>query len=471
MALLLKSLRQEGITVPTNPEVFIESHDLESIDREITKAEVSFDEWKRVPIEEKGKKKMVMKIVKVVKPKTEYMTHIENQVKDLKSHVHRMKTQYEQIKVLKDQLIPHHAIIHMDFAENYSCKSVDEIQSAYWNQQAVTLHPAVLYKRNIENQPLQHQSYVIISDDLNHNASTVITFVREIIKEIRQVDPQTEYLHFWTDSPTSQYRNRTIFNFIANLEETAGIKACWNYFEAGHGKGPCDGLGGTTKRMADQAMKAGKVVIQDAKDFFAWTQSSACSTQNVKFRFIAKEQCEIVGKELEAIPTKTIKGTMKIHAIVGKGSNSILVREVSCYCNSCVKGEHCDTWNSEITSTDTTEKQDEQNVDEMETGESTDQEESYDIGEYVVAMYENNWYVGMIEKIDPTDENGYIYNISFMERHKKMFQWPQFRKDITWRRKCDVKFKVMNPTPSGKSKRMFNLDSSDWAKISDIDME
>ena len=56
MALLLKSLRQEGITVPTNPEVFIECHDLESIDREITKEEISFDEWKRVPIE-KGKEK------------------------------------------------------------------------------------------------------------------------------------------------------------------------------------------------------------------------------------------------------------------------------------------------------------------------------------------------------------------------------------------------------------------------------
>ena len=38
----------------------------------------------------------------------------------------------------------------------------------------------------------------------------------------------------------------------------------------GHGKGPCDGL---TKRMVDEAVESGKVVIQDATDFFAWTQS------------------------------------------------------------------------------------------------------------------------------------------------------------------------------------------------------
>ncbi|WAR07281.1 LOW QUALITY PROTEIN: hypothetical protein MAR_017239 [Mya arenaria] len=31
--------------------------------------------------------------------------------------------------------------------------------------------------------------------------------------------------------------------------------ARWNYFEVGHGKGPCDGLGGTVKRMADDAIK------------------------------------------------------------------------------------------------------------------------------------------------------------------------------------------------------------------------
>jgi hypothetical protein len=37
--------------------------------------------------------------------------------------------------------------------------------------------------------------------------------------------------------------------------------------------------------------------------------------RNVKFKYIPKEQCEIVGTEIEAISTKTIKGTIKIHAI------------------------------------------------------------------------------------------------------------------------------------------------------------
>jgi hypothetical protein len=47
------------------------------------------------------------------------------------------------------------------------------------------------------------------------------------------------------------------------------------HFESGHGKSPCDGVGGTTKRNADNAVKQGKVLIQDAADFYAPTKWEA----------------------------------------------------------------------------------------------------------------------------------------------------------------------------------------------------
>ena len=34
--------------------------------------------------------------------------------------------------------------------------------------------------------------------------------------------------------------------------------------EAGHGKGPCDPIKGTTKRKVDEAVKNGNCIIQDA---------------------------------------------------------------------------------------------------------------------------------------------------------------------------------------------------------------
>lgn len=122
-------------------------------------------------------------------------------------------------------------IIHMDFAENYLCKTVEEIQSACWNQTGVTFHPTVIYFRD-GDKLLKHKILVIVSDELGHNSATVLTF-----NEVKLINPAVKIIHYWTDSPTSQYRNRTIFQAIANHEELYQIKGVWNYFEAGHGKG------------------------------------------------------------------------------------------------------------------------------------------------------------------------------------------------------------------------------------------
>ena len=44
------------------------------------------------------------------------------------------------------------------------------------------------------------------------------------------------------------------------------IDAIWQYFEAGHGKGPCNGPIGTAKCMADQAIQRGTASTQSTDD-------------------------------------------------------------------------------------------------------------------------------------------------------------------------------------------------------------
>ena len=60
-----------------------------------------------------------------------------------------------------------------------------------------------------------------------------------------------------------------MFYLIANHNEVFGIDGCWDYFEAGHGKGPCDGVAGSIKRQADQAAKHG-VPMADAEVFYRY---------------------------------------------------------------------------------------------------------------------------------------------------------------------------------------------------------
>lgn len=70
---------------------------------------------------------MVMRVVHATKTKEQFLAQHEKQTAEFTDHVSRMKVQYQQIRLLKGKLPVNHAVILMDFAENYNCKSVEEI--------------------------------------------------------------------------------------------------------------------------------------------------------------------------------------------------------------------------------------------------------------------------------------------------------------------------------------------------------
>lgn len=82
---------------------------------------------------------------------------------------------------------------------------------------------------------------------------------------LQEMVPMMSCIHYVTDSPTSQYQNKYIFEMIANRNNLFGISASWQFFVAEHGKGPCDGIGAVDKRMSDEAVKREKQIIQDAQ--------------------------------------------------------------------------------------------------------------------------------------------------------------------------------------------------------------
>jgi hypothetical protein len=124
----------------------------------------------------------------------------------------------------------------------------------------------------------------------------VSAIITKTIQTVKELIPELKYAHFWTDSPSSQYRNRSIFDFVCNFERIHGCKASWHYFEKGHGKSACDGVGGTAKRNADMAVKQSKAVIQDAQDFYAWAKANQ---SEISYQLIAQEKYNDKSKETE----------------------------------------------------------------------------------------------------------------------------------------------------------------------------
>ena len=142
----------------------------------------------------------------------------------------------------------------MDFAENYSCSHAEEVQSAYFDKGSVTLNPVVIYFKDADKN-LKHTSRVYISDTPSHTSGTVFASMKQITDHLKSEQLGVKCMHYVTDSPTSQYRNQYTMYMTAYHETYFGVRASWQYSEAGHGKGPCDGVGGTTKRLADSAVK------------------------------------------------------------------------------------------------------------------------------------------------------------------------------------------------------------------------
>lgn len=204
---------------------------IENIENKVTSNNIVIGQWIRVQIDVKGQTKSVMKIVDAEMSKVEFLEHVKTQTNEFEGHVKRIQTQYNEMKRLKENLPANHCIVHMDFSENFSCKSVQEIQSTYWNQTSVTLHPIVIYYKLSDSNELLHKSIVVISDEMGHNAPTVLTIIDKLIPEIKSLNPALKYIHYWTDGPNSQYRNKIIFHAVANHASTYGVAATWNYWE------------------------------------------------------------------------------------------------------------------------------------------------------------------------------------------------------------------------------------------------
>ena len=325
MAMKLKCLKNAGLNVSVNPESVSRSLDvieMRALVDTVADQPIEFESWKRVDCQD-GKKRM--KVVKTEMTRDAFIDSFMKEYVAFLGHVERVRNQYHAVAKMKANLQAGDVVAQMDFAENFTCQSQDEVQSAYWNSTAVSLHPVVVYYKADDHDEPQHKNYIFISDVLQHNARAVTAIMSMLVPRILRDLPGTTRIQYWTDSPSSQYRNRYIFDVLCRHEQLFGIKASWHFFESGHGKGPCDSLGGAAKRHASEAVRQGKTTIQDAHDFFNWAKGSE---KSIRYLFYSQEEYEAAEKILNQRSVRPVPGTMKTHAVIPDGPTSLYIREV-----------------------------------------------------------------------------------------------------------------------------------------------
>lgn len=81
------------------------------------------------------------------------------------------------------------------------------------------------------------QLFCAVSDSLRHDPSAVWAYLVPRVTEMKEKHPEIEYIHFYSDGPTTQYRKKINFYLFSTLIFDLGLLGgSWNFHEAGHGK-------------------------------------------------------------------------------------------------------------------------------------------------------------------------------------------------------------------------------------------
>ncbi|XP_063219709.1 uncharacterized protein LOC134529494 [Bacillus rossius redtenbacheri] len=203
------------------------------------------------------------------------VTQLNTYIPNFKKHVFVKCEQARYFEDKKNNLRKGEAVMQVDFAENYSIISQDEVQSAHWQHSQVTIFTCCLWFEDMAF------SYVVVSDDVSHSKQSAWTFIKTIISHFQQ-NPNVSLcdLIIFSDNCSSQFKSKyTVFN-MCFLADDLNVKTVeWNFFAAGHGKGAVDTIGGQVKRMVWTTVKARRTTVNNAGEFFNVAQAQCKSTE------------------------------------------------------------------------------------------------------------------------------------------------------------------------------------------------
>ena len=185
---------------------------------------VEWGKWKSMKITNKKTTEIQSKkvFVKHSSLLSELEQELQKQIEELSNHLFEARWQYTQFTKLKENLPDKVLVMVLNFAENYSTKHQDELQSVHWAPNQITIHPIVC------NYQDKCHEMVFMSDDQKHDSYFVdhcITKATDQLKETYGV--KFENIIQFTDGCSSQYKSKVLFFHISNYPNTETLLWIW----------------------------------------------------------------------------------------------------------------------------------------------------------------------------------------------------------------------------------------------------
>lgn len=451
------SLKLQAVkTLPKSTSALLELRDdeikmkLEAVEHD----EIRYFSWGKEEICYKdGKKTTKLRLHEKKTGKKEFMKELLEELPDFRDHCHRVGVQFTQVRLLKNRLEPEiEATCQLDYAENWKAKYMEEVTSAYYDKNQITVHPMVVHTKDVQGK-VNVKSYVGVTDVTNHSVSTTFAFIKALIPQIKEDYPRLQALHFISDSPSSQYRNKYVCNIIARFPALFSLQGSWSWLESGHGKGPCDGVGGSVKSKADNLVKT-KLLITNADEF-----CNEISKQETKMTLIKidEDDVEKSKEEISKWTTPAVKGVSNMHTVVPI-AGELFMRPTSCFDVCCFQPPSkftnaCPSWERTglkiVMNAQEQEEETVQNTEEEDEGMMTDHsaldsddepiiniikkrkiaaqkkedenpQSDVQVGNFIATGFGGRWYVAKILEID-NDE----VELDYMSPWRGKWKWGQ----------------------------------------------
>lgn len=175
-------------------------------------------EWLRWERQDHTYQKMEDQVMKQIITKKTVKTTKKGTLNDLKEcfetellmfkkHFFNMTHQQNQFKRAVNEIRENEVVIVCDFSENYQAKLAEEIQSMHYGASnlQICLHTGMVYWKD------RTQSFCTLSDNTSHQPAAIWAHLTPIIEMIKRETPETAIIHFFSDGPSAQYRQKKTF--------------------------------------------------------------------------------------------------------------------------------------------------------------------------------------------------------------------------------------------------------------------
>ena len=332
----------------------------------------------------------------IVTPLRDFIDLLAEKVDALTAHSFTAKAQSAYLKQRKAELPDNTVLAILDFAENYEYVIQHEVQSYHWSKDRCTIHPVSLYLK--ENEQLISKSLCIMSDDLQHDTCFVWEVQRLVTAFCQQNYPHMNAIEYFSDGCAGQYKNFKNFVNLCLHQQDLNMSATWSFFATSHGKGPCDGIGGSVKRLARlESLRRERNFLDTFDRLYKFCTENI---GNVMFFKISAGEMATRRPSIDARfqAGSTVAGTQSYHHFVPVDHQTVTFKRLSSDPEICGKRRF-------NTPTPLPSVQ-------------------FKIGDYVSVMYDREWYIGLVQSADAANQE---CEIIFM--HPKMSQaslhWPQ----------------------------------------------